>query len=265
MCSVLATPGKPCASSIAEPAPRVQRRPEYANSTPTSTVFMPNCWNPSTAEMVQIAAATSPSEDHSARRTIGAMRFRLVSSQQPYRHVGQTNADEIGEVGGRHEPDRVPKQQEEDGHAGRKAGRHPGHVRARPLLQHSWQQAILGELRHRPRRAGERLQRAVEHVEHHEPDGSGLGEAAEYGRKCGAEHQHEVLTQLLGTQHAQPDDRQRDEVDRRHRGAGEHGARHILVGIDGFPDMAGGRLESGRRESDQIESRHEAGQFAEPT
>ena len=63
------------------------------------------------------------------------------------------------------------------------------------------QQSVFGELRNRPHRTRERLQRPVKHVEHHEPDGGCLGEAAQDGRERQPQDQHEVFTELLRTQH----------------------------------------------------------------
>ena len=84
------------------------------------------------------------------------------------------------------------------------------------------------------------------------------------GAKVGPSTSARSLPELLGAEHAEPDDRQDDEIDARHGGAGEHGARHVAVGIDRLADVAGGGLEGRRGEADQIEAGHHRGQIAEP-
>ena len=74
--------------------------------------------------------------------------------------------------------------------------------------QKARQQSVVGELRHGARGAGQRLQRAVEHVEHDEPDGGRLAEAAEQRREGRAENGGEILAERLGAEHAEPDERQ---------------------------------------------------------
>ncbi len=104
----------------------------------------------------------------------------------------------------------------------------------------------------------------MEHVEHDEPDGGGLAEAAKERREGGAEHGGEVAAERLGAEHAEPNQRKHDEIDAGHGRRGEHRARHVLVGVHGLADMAGGGLEGRGREADQIEAGHHRGEVAEP-
>jgi len=54
---------------------------------------------------------------------------------------------------------------------------------------------------------------------------------------------HEIAFQGWRSQDAKPEDRQHQEVERRHGPAGEHGARHRALGINHLPDMTGGGFE----------------------
>jgi hypothetical protein len=104
----------------------------------------------------------------------------------------------------------------------------------------------------------------VEHVEHDEPDGRGLAEAAEERRESGAEHHGEVVPERLGAKHPEPDHRKNDEIHPCHGGGGEHGTRHVAVRINGLADVAGGCLEGRSGKPDQIETGHDRGEIAEP-
>jgi hypothetical protein len=107
------------------------------------------------------------------------------------------------------------------------------------------------------------LERAVEHVQHDEPDRRGFAEAAEKGSEGGTENGREIFAERLRSEHAEPYHRQGDKVDSGHRGRRKHGARHVAIGVLSLAYMAGCRLEGRRREADQIKPRHHRGQLAE--
>ena len=130
--------------------------------------------------------------------------------------------------------------------------------------QKARQQPVLAQLGERARGAGQRLHRSVEHVQHDEPDGSRLAEAAEQRRECRSKHERQVLAELLGAENSKPHDWQDDEVDARHRRAGQHRARHVAVGIDRLAHMTGCGLERRRGKADQIDAGHHRRQIAEP-
>jgi hypothetical protein len=78
-----------------------------------------------------------------------------------------------------------------DHHSGEQR-RDVGSVEAVASLPRARQQSVLGQLRQRARCAGQRLRRAVEHVEHQEPHRGALGSAAEQRRERGAEHRRQI-------------------------------------------------------------------------
>jgi hypothetical protein len=162
--------------------------------------------------------------DPALRRAVRPPHVGLVAAQQPHRDARHADRDQVAEVGGGDHPDRVAAQQEDDRHPGGEDRRHPGHVVARALGEHARQQPVLGELRQRPRRAGQRLQRPVEHVEDHEPDRRGLGRAAEQRGERRAERPHQLALDRVRAEGAEPDDRQHDEVQRSDPRRREHGS-----------------------------------------
>ena len=166
--------------------------------------------------------------DGAARRAIRALRIGQVAAQQPGGDVRHADADEVGEVRRRDHPYGVAHDEEDDCRTGGEQGRRPRAVGALEAQgKKARQQSVVGELRHGARGARQRLHRAVEHVEHDEPDRRRLAEAAEQRREGRTEHGGQILAELLGAEHAQPDDRQRDEVDAGHAGRRQHGARHV--------------------------------------
>ena len=66
-----------------------------------------------------------PEPDRAPRGAVGTGQVRLLSPQQPHGHAGQRDADQVGEVGRRDDPDRVATEQERDGHARRSGPRPP--------------------------------------------------------------------------------------------------------------------------------------------
>ena len=131
--------------------------------------------------------------------------------------------------------------------------------------QKTRRKTVLGKLGECSRGAGQRLQGSVEHVENQEADDGRLGEAPENGRQRRRENVAEIAAQRLRPQRAQPDDRERHEIERRHKRADQHGARHVALRVERLADVAGRRLEGRSAEADEVETRHRRGQGAEPT
>ncbi len=202
--------------------------------------------------------------DGAARRAVRSRRVRHVAPEQPRGDVRHADADEVGEIGSGDHPHGIAGNQEYDGRASGQRSRCPRAVRRLVTKrQKSGEEAVVGKLGERARGACQRLQRAVKHVQHDEPDRRGLTGAAEEGSESGAEDRSQVQSQCLRTQDAEPHDGQDDEVDACHQCRGEHGARDVAVGILRLAHMAGSRLEGGCSEADQIEPGHHRGQLAE--
>ena len=104
----------------------------------------------------------------------------------------------------------------------------------------------------------------MEHVEHHEPHRGRLAECAKQWSEGRAKSLHKVTAQRIGPERPKPNDREKDEVNRGHAGAGQNGAGDVAGRIDGLGDVAGCGLEGRGGEADQIEAGHERGQAAEP-
>ena len=209
------------------------------------------------------ARDTRTQADRPARRPVGPGAVGLVAAQQQHGDARHADADQVAEVRGGDDPHGIAGEQEGDRGRGGEHGRHPRHVAAGAAAEHARQEPVVGQLRQRARGAGQRLQRAVEHVEDHEPDGRGLGRAAHQRSVRRAERAHQLAAERAGAQRAQPDDGEHHEVqggDGRRR---VHGAGHVALGVDGLADVAGGRLEGRGGEPDEVEARHGARHRAE--
>ena len=125
------------------------------------------------------AAGADPEHDRPARGAVGPLAVGLVAAQQQDRDRGQADADQIGEVRRRDHPRRDPERERADGQAGGQQRRDPRRVIAVAVGPGAREQPVLGELGERARGAGQRLQRAHEHVGDQEPDRRGLGAARE--------------------------------------------------------------------------------------
>ena len=176
-------------------------------------------------------AGADPEHDRPARRAVGPLAVGLVAAQEQHGDRGQADADEIGEVRGRDHPRRDAEPERGDGQARGQQGRDPRHVAAGAVGPGARQQPVLGELGQGARGAGERLQRAHEHVADQKPDGRGLGAAGQQRGEGRAQGPHELAAHAVGAHRAEPDQRQDDEEQPGHRAAGEDGARDVARGI----------------------------------
>ena len=191
-----------------------------------------------------------------------------MSPQQPHRHRGQGDADQVREVGRGHQPDRVAFEQADDGARRSEEDGDNWCIGLRmAVADGSWQQAVLGQLRQGPRCARQRLDGAAEHVDHDEPDAHRLGQGTKQrgvGRaQCGGQVSLDRIAECGGAEHAQPHDGHDHEVDAGHPAADPHGPGLVAVGVLHLPDMAGRRLEGRGGETDQVETGHGAGEAAE--
>ena len=210
------------------------------------------------------AGGEQAQHDRAPRRAVGPLHFGMMPAQQPDGHVGHRDADEVGEIGRSNQPDRVANEQENDRHAGGEHGGRPRGVGAGALGEKFGQQAVFGQLGQRAGRTGQRGDRAVKHVHHHEPDRGAFRGAAEHRGKRRTEHLGEILAERLGPQGAQPDERKDDEIEGGHARAGVHCTRHVFGGIDRLADVAGGLFERRGSKSDQIKAGHHARDATEP-
>ena len=202
--------------------------------------------------------------DRAPGRAIQAFSLRSIAAQQPNRDARQTNRDQVREVRRGDQPDRVADQEKADRRSGRDQRGSPRHVVFGTEREKAREDPVVGKLREGSRCAGERLQRTVKHVEDHEPDAQRLGERAEYRRKRRSQLERQIAAQRGGSEHAEKDDGQHDEVHARHRRAREHRARDVARRIDRFAGVTCCGLECRRREPDEIQPGHQRGEGAEP-
>jgi hypothetical protein len=95
--------------------------------------------------------------DHAPRRAIRPRGIGQITAQEPCRHVGHADTDEIGEICRRNQPYRIAYDQEDDRNGGGQQRGRPWTVRCRTPCKKAGQQAVLAQLRQRARRAGQRL------------------------------------------------------------------------------------------------------------
>ena len=248
-------------------ATRRRPSPSTPSARPNRTTGSPNCRKPSTVDDQPHQRGQHAERDRARAGAPRAVPVGLVAAQEPYRHARQRDADQVGEVRGGDHPDRVAGEQEDDGQYGRQHDRHVGCVVTIASADQARQQAVVGQLRQGARGAGQRLDRAVEHVEHHEPDRGALGRGPEQRRERRPDQVSETggvgRSQSVRAEDAQPHDGQHQEVHAGHRGAGQHRARHRPGRIAHLADVAGRGLEGRRREADEVQPGHRAGDAAE--
>jgi hypothetical protein len=111
-----------------------------------------------------VSAHTLAAKSPSAIVPEGAVRpshFRFVAAEKPDGDARHANADKIGEVCCRNQPNRVADEEKYDRHPGRNEGGNPRRICARAFGHEFRQQAVFRQLRQRASCAGKRCNRAV--------------------------------------------------------------------------------------------------------
>ena len=85
-----------------------------------------------------------------------------------------------------------------------------------------------------------------------------LAPPASSGANVGPSVRHQLAAHPGGPDGAEPHDGEDDEEQTGHRAAGEHGARDVARRVLGLADVAGGGLERGGGEADEVQARHRA-------
>ena len=243
--------------------PGVGQRPRVSQRQAEQDVLQAELLEPQQRRHRPATGRDQPEADGAARCPPRAGHVRGVSAQQPHRDARHADRDQVGEVGRGDHGRRVAGDQQCQRHRGGQQSRDPGTVEAVAPRPGPGQEAVLGQLRQRPRGARQRLQRPVEHVEDHEPQGGGLGSSAEQRGEGRAQSGRQVAHQGLRAEGAEPHDRQHDEVERGDSRGGEDRAGHLALVVARLAHVARRGLEGRSSEPDQVEPRHGAGDHAE--
>ena len=256
-------PGRSGATPVGERTPGVEHRTRIGQRQAEQHGREPELLEAQERRRQPRPCGNQPEGNRPARRSPGTRLIGGVPAQQPHRDARQPDAEQVGEVRGREHPDRVPGEQEDQGCAGGHAGRDPRDVEPVAALHRTRQQAVLGELGQGAGRPRERLDGAVEHVQHQEPDGRALSQRPEQRderRPQAAGQLHAVgVAQTRRAEDPQPDERQHHEVDGGHGGAGQHRPWQIPHRMPHLPDVTRHGFERRRREADQVQPRHRTG------
>ncbi len=95
-----------------------------------------------------------PEFDRAARRPVRTFQMRRIPPQEPHRDAREPDRDEVREISRGDEPDRIADEKEPDRSRSGKERCDPRDVALRMQSEYAWNDAVIGELRQRSRRAG---------------------------------------------------------------------------------------------------------------